>query len=195
MRQLLDLKKEIMICKLCNCSITCTNKVIEEGNPLSNIMFIGEYPNEEDDIIGLPFQGKNGKLLDKFIDALGLNREDIYISYVVKCKPVKPQNIPSKENFENCKHFLFQQIMIVKPKIIVCFGQWPSQILFDSDKPIGQLRGHVEKDDEMSVISTYNPNYLIRNPSGIKPIWEDMKLVLDLISKLDYIVKKDSNFI
>lgn len=193
METLLALQNEVADCKKCNCSTTCMGKVFADGNPLSNIMFIGECPGDEEDAIGLPFQGPCGKLINKFIDAIGLKRNDVYICNTLKCRPTKPVNNPTQEEVDNCKPFLFRQIQIVQPKIIVCWGAWAAQTVLETSDPIGQLRGNVEYIDDIAVMSTYHPSYLLRNQGGIKHVWNDMKIVLELIDQLDYIIKVDDD--
>lgn len=191
MKTLEDVQELVLGCKKCNCGTTCANKVFSDGNPKSNIMFVGECPGDDEDDTGLPFQGKCGQVINKFIDSLGLKRQDVYICNTIKCRPTKPMNNPTEVEVENCKEFLFEQIQLVNPKIIVCWGAWAAQTILESTAPIGQLRGRVEDFDGTKVLATYHPSYLLRSPSSIKHIWNDMKLVLDLIDELDYIIKVD----
>lgn len=146
-------------------------------------MFVGEGPGANEDKTGLPFVGRAGDLLTKIIEAMSLNRDQIYIANVVKCRP--PGNrVPLPEEIEQCLPFLKAQIEVIKPEIIVALGLTASSTLSGQDCTMGELRGKFHPllwDTKISVMATYHPAYLLRNPNAKKIVWEDMKLVMKQI--------------
>jgi DNA polymerase len=153
------------------------------GNPQADLMFVGEAPGADEDIQGVPFVGRAGQLLTKIIEAIGLKREDVYIANVIKCRPPQNRN-PEPDEVETCEPFLFQQIDIIKPKVIVALGKFGAQTLLRTLDPISRLRGRVFEYRGAKLIPTFHPAYLLRNPSSKREVWEDMKLVRKLLSEL-----------
>ena len=152
------------------------------GNPNADLMFVGEAPGADEDIQGEPFVGRAGQLLTKIIEAIDLRREDVYIANVIKCRPPGNRN-PEPDEVEQCEPFLFRQIDIIKPKVIVALGKFGAQCLLKSDTPITRLRGREFKYRDAVLIPTYHPAYLLRNPSAKRDVWEDMKRVRALLSQ------------
>lgn len=150
------------------------------GNPQADLMFIGEAPGHEEDIQGMPFVGRAGQLLTKIIEAIDLKREDVYIANVIKCRPPENRN-PEQDEVETCEPFLFQQIDIVKPKVIVALGKFAAQTLLRTLDPISRLRGRTYECRGAQLVPTFHPAYLLRNPSAKREVWEDMKKVRDLL--------------
>ena len=157
------------------------NIVFGVGNPEADLMFIGEAPGSEEDIQGVPFVGRAGQLLTKIIESIGLEREQVYIANVIKCRPPKNRN-PEADEVEQCLPFLFGQIDIIKPRIIVALGRFAAQSLLDTSETITSLRGREHQCRSSTLIATYHPAYLLRNPSAKRDVWEDMKRVRTLLS-------------
>ena len=151
------------------------------GNPSADLMFIGEAPGADEDIQGIPFVGKAGQLLTKIIEAIGLQREDVYVANVIKCRPPGNRN-PEQDEVNTCEPFLFQQIEIIKPKVIVALGKFAAQTLLRTLDPISRLRGRVYELRGAKLIPTFHPAYLLRNPSSKREVWEDMKVVRKILS-------------
>jgi len=150
------------------------------GNPEADLMFVGEAPGADEDLQGEPFVGRAGQLLTKIIEAIGLTREDVYIANVIKCRPPGNRN-PEPDEVEQCEPFLFRQIEIIKPKVIVALGKFAAQTLLRTLDPISRLRGRVYDYRGAKLIPTFHPAYLLRNPSSKREVWEDMKLVRSLL--------------
>jgi uracil-DNA glycosylase len=150
------------------------------GNPQADLMFVGEAPGADEDVQGEPFVGRAGQLLTKIIEAIGLKREDVYIANVIKCRPPGNRN-PEPDEVDQCEPFLFRQIEIVKPKVIVALGKFAAQTLLRTLDPISRLRGRVYDYRGAKLIPTFHPAYLLRNPASKREVWEDMKLVRSLL--------------
>jgi uracil-DNA glycosylase family 4 len=153
-----------------------TQVVFGVGNPGADLMFVGEAPGADEDIQGIPFVGRAGQLLTKIIEAIGMKREDVYIANVIKCRPPQNRN-PEPDEVETCEPFLFRQIDIIRPKVIVALGKFGAQTLLRTLDPISRLRGRVFEYRGSKLIPTFHPAYLLRNPSSKREVWEDMKLV------------------
>jgi len=151
------------------------------GNPNADLMFVGEAPGADEDIQGEPFVGRAGQLLTKIIEAIGLRREDVYIANVIKCRPPGNRN-PEPDEVEQCEPFLFRQVDIIKPKVIVALGKFAAQCLARTDAPITRIRGREFTYRDSVLIPTYHPAYLLRNPSAKRDVWEDMKKVRAILS-------------
>ena len=170
-------------CHLCELSKTRQNVVFGEGNTNADLIFIGEAPGANEDNTGKPFVGRAGELLTKMIEnVLHISRESVYIANIVKCRP--PQNrTPTAKEALTCRPYLLKQIELIKPKLIVTLGATAYHYLSNDDTPISKIRGHLLTDKEYSIIPTYHPSYLLRNPSAKKEAYEDMlkvKSFLDL---------------
>jgi len=152
------------------------------GNPDADLMFVGEAPGADEDIQGIPFVGRAGQLLTKIIEAIGLKRDDVYIANVIKCRPPGNRN-PEPDEVETCEPFLFQQIDIIKPKVIVALGKFGAQTLLRTLDPISRLRGRVYNFRGAKLVPTFHPAYILRNPSSKRDVWEDMKLVKNLLTQ------------
>jgi DNA polymerase len=151
------------------------------GNPDADLMFVGEGPGADEDEQGEPFVGRAGQLLTKIIEAIGLKREDVYIANVIKCRPPGNRN-PEPDEVASCQPFLFRQIDAIQPKVIVALGKFAAQCLLQTAEPITRIRGREFKYRGSTLIPTFHPAYLLRNPSSKKEVWEDMKKVRALLS-------------
>jgi uracil-DNA glycosylase family 4 len=152
------------------------------GNPNADLMFVGEAPGADEDLQGIPFVGRAGQLLTRIIEAIDLKREDVYIANVIKCRPPGNRN-PEQDEVETCEPFLFQQIDIIKPKVIVALGTFAARALLRTLDPISRLRGRVYEYRGAKLIPTFHPAYLLRNPAAKRETWEDMKMVKRLLAQ------------
>jgi uracil-DNA glycosylase len=158
-----------------------TQVVFGVGNPDADLMFVGEAPGADEDVQGIPFVGRAGQLLTDIIEkGLQIPRKDVYIANVIKCRPPGNRN-PEPDEVATCEPFLFQQIDIIKPKVIVALGKFGAQTLLRTLDPISRLRGRVYDYRGAKLIPTFHPAYLLRNPSSKREVWEDMKLVRELL--------------
>jgi DNA polymerase len=163
------------------------------GNPNADLMFVGEAPGADEDVQGIPFVGRAGQLLTKIIEAIDLTRDDVYIANVIKCRPPQNRN-PEPDEVATCEPFLFQQIDIIKPKVIVALGKFGAQTLLRTLDPISRLRGRVFDYRGAKLIPTFHPAYLLRNPSSKRDVWEDMKLVRTLLKEEGRSSKAEGKF-
>ena len=150
------------------------------GNPAADLMFVGEAPGADEDIQGEPFVGRAGQLLTKIIEAIDLKRGDVYIANVIKCRPPQNRN-PEQDEVDTCEPFLFRQIDIIHPKVIVALGTFAARALLRTLDPISRLRGRVYDYRGAKLIPTFHPAYLLRNPGAKRDVWEDMKVVRALL--------------
>jgi uracil-DNA glycosylase len=152
------------------------------GNPEADLMFVGEAPGGDEDIQGIPFVGRAGQLLTDIIEkGLRMPRKDVYIANVIKCRPPQNRN-PEQDEVETCQPFLFQQIDVIRPKVIVALGTFAARALLRTLDPISRLRGRVYDYRGAKLVPTFHPAYLLRNPASKREVWEDMKLVTRLLS-------------
>ena len=152
------------------------------GNPDADLMFVGEAPGADEDQQGIPFVGRAGQLLTKIIEAIGMARGDVYIANIIKCRPPQNRN-PEPDEVASCEPFLFRQIDVVKPKVVVALGKYAAQTLLRTERPISRLRGQLFDYRGAKLIPTFHPAYLLRNPSSKREVWEDMKLVKRLLTE------------
>src|SRR5947208_4124562 len=152
------------------------------GNPSADLMFVGEAPGHDEDVQGIPFVGRAGQLLTKIIEAIGLSRDDVYIANVIKCRPPENRN-PEQDEVDTCEPFLFQQIDVIKPKVIVALGTFAARALLRTLDPISRLRGRVYDYRGAKLIPTFHPAYLLRNPASKREVWEDMKVARKFLTE------------
>jgi DNA polymerase len=158
-----------------------TQIVFGVGNPDADLMFAGEAPGADEDIQGFPFVGRAGQLLTDIIEkGLKIPRADVYIANVIKCRPPGNRN-PEPDEVNACEPFLFRQIEVVRPKVVVALGKFAAQTLLRTLDPISRLRGRVYDFRGAKLIPTFHPAYLLRNPSSKRDVWEDMKVVRRLL--------------
>ncbi len=172
---------EALSCVACRLHETRTKVVFGVGNPDARLMFIGEGPGRDEDLQGEPFVGRAGQLLTKIIQAMGYQREDVYIANAVKCRP--PQNRdPQADEVAACRHFLMRQVALVEPEIIVLLGRSAVGAVLGLSAPLSRLRGTFRDWNGAQVMCTYHPAYLLRTPSAKGLVWEDMQLVRDRLA-------------
>jgi uracil-DNA glycosylase len=147
------------------------------GNPRADLMFIGEAPGADEDQQGEPFVGRAGQLLNNMIKAMGLQREDVYIANIIKCRP--PGNrTPERDECETCSPFLMRQIAVIKPKVIVALGAVAAKTLLAINAPMSELRGHWYDFRGTKLAVTYHPAFLLRDPRQKKETWKDLQMVM-----------------
>jgi len=177
------IREEIGDCRRCKLWNERTHIVYGIGSAKADLMFVGEAPGREEDVQGIPFVGRAGKLLTGIIEAIDLKREDVYIANILKCRPPKNRN-PEADEVESCEGFLFKQIEVIKPKIIVALGAYAAQCLLQTKDPIGRIRGRFFHFQDSLLLPTFHPAYLLRNPSAKRDVWEDIKVVRDQLKEL-----------
>lgn len=151
--------------------------VFGDGDPNARLMFVGEGPGADEDAQGLPFVGRAGQLLNNMITAMGLRRDQVYIANIVKCRP--PQNrVPEPEEANTCAPFLFRQIDVIRPEVIVALGSTAATYLLGGKSPLGALRGRVHQARGAKLIVTYHPAYLLRDPRQKKEAWADLQIAM-----------------
>jgi DNA polymerase len=154
------------------------NKIVfADGSPNARLMFVGEGPGADEDAQGLPFVGRAGQLLNNMISAMGLKREEVYIANVVKCRP--PGNrTPEPEEANTCSPFLFRQIDVVRPQVLVALGATAATYLLGQRQPLAGLRGRVHVVRGCQLIVTYHPAFLLRDPRQKKEAWADLQIAM-----------------
>lgn len=161
-----NLRKEVQLCKKCRLYNERRSIVFGSGNRNADIMLLGEAPGETEDLTGLPFQGRSGKLLDSLLLSLNLKREDIYIANIVKCRPPGNRD-PAPDEISACIGYLISQIDIIKPKVIVALGRVAGQTILNTTTKISQLRGTTGIYNNTPVVITWHPAYALRNAGGV----------------------------
>ena len=173
-----EIREELGDCRRCKLCEERNSIVFGEGNPDARLVFVGEGPGRDEDAQGRPFVGRAGQLLTKIIKAMKLEREDVYICNVVKCRPPGNRN-PEPDEVASCEPFLAKQIRSINPEVVVCLGSVATGLLLKlKNFRMGQLRGTFHNYENSKLMVTYHPAALLRNPAFKKPVWEDMKLVM-----------------
>ena len=163
-------------CHGCSLGETRTNCVFGVGNPEADLMFVGEAPGEQEDLSGTPFVGRAGQLLDKFLYAVDIRREDVYIANILKCRPPKNRDpLPAEE--DACIDFLREQVKIIKPKMIVCLGRIAAMRLIKPDFRITREHGQWFEKGSFIMSAVYHPALLLRDPRKKEEMLEDMKAI------------------
>lgn len=177
------IRGELGDCRRCKLASGRKNVVFGSGRPDAELMFVGEAPGADEDAQGLPFVGRAGQLLTKIIESIGMNRSDVFICNILKCRPPGNRN-PEGDEIAACEQFLFRQIEAVKPKIICALGTFGAQTLLRTTEPIGRLRGRLLDYRGVKLIATFHPAYLLRNPNEKRKVWEDMLMIRDHLHSL-----------
>ena len=181
MEELKDAIKNCNRCKLCK---NRKNIVFGIGNENANIMLIGEGPGADEDKQGIPFVGKAGQLMNKAFDALGIEREDVYIANIVKCRPPNNRD-PEPDEIQGCMNYLRNQVIIVKPKIIVLLGRIALQNILGKEYKITASRGHWIEKKGIMYMPTWHPAALLRDETKKIDFWRDFKKVLEMCRELN----------
>lgn len=175
-------EQEVRICTKCRLCETRTRTVFGEGDPDAKIFFIGEGPGENEDRQGRPFVGRAGELLNKMIVAMGLQREQVFIANIVKCRP--PENrVPAPDEVATCTPYLERQLEIIRPKVIVTLGHPAARFMLQTKIAMGRLRGNFHEWRGIKLMPTYHPAYVLRQytEETRAAVWSDLKQVMALL--------------
>ncbi|MEE9493502.1 MAG: uracil-DNA glycosylase [Gammaproteobacteria bacterium] len=178
------LEQQVQTCTRCELHTSRTQTVFGVGDRNTDWLIIGEAPGHDEDLQGEPFVGRAGQLLTAMLKAIGLQRQQVFIANILKCRPPNNRD-PSAEEVSCCEAYLAQQIDLIQPKIILAVGRIAAQNLLKTDTPIGKLRSqihHYGKSD-IPVIATYHPAYLLRSPLEKRKAWDDLQLARNIINQ------------
>ena len=180
----LDMLREFIgDCTRCKLAPGRTKLVFGVGNPNAELMFVGEAPGADEDLQGEPFVGRAGQLLTDIIErGMGMSRNDVYICNVIKCRPPGNRN-PEPDEVSTCEPFLFRQIDLVRPKVIVGLGTFAVQALLKVKTPISKLRGNWHEMQGIKMMPTFHPAYLLRNPADKRLVWADIQEVMKFLGQ------------
>jgi len=171
------IREEIGDCTRCRLHAGRKNIVFGAGNPAARLVFVGEGPGEEEDLQGEPFVGKAGQLLTRMIQAIQLDRNDVYIANIVKCRPPGNRD-PQEDEIETCLPFLMKQLAVIQPRIICTLGRFSTQALLGTKEGITKLRGRFHVlENGIKVMPTFHPSFLLRSPEKKREAWEDLQKV------------------
>ncbi|MBV9887719.1 MAG: uracil-DNA glycosylase [Acidobacteria bacterium] len=174
---MLKIRDDIGDCTRCKLHKGRNKIVFADGDPKAKLVFVGEGPGRDEDMQGLPFVGRAGKLLTQMIEAMGLQRTDVYICNVVKCRP--PENrLPEPDEIKTCSPFLLRQLEVIDPKVIVALGACAAQTLLQTTRGISHFRGQWQDFGGRKLMATYHPAYLLRNPPAKADVWKDLQMVM-----------------
>lgn len=176
---LAELNDHICTCMQCPLGHTRTNFVFGSGNPNADIMIVGEAPGADEDEQGLPFVGRAGQLLTKILEAISLPREEVYICNILKCRPPNNRK-PLAGETDQCEPYLWKQIELVQPKLILALGLTAANTLLKNKESMTNLRGKIHDYHGIRTLVTYHPAALLRNPEWKKYAWDDVKLLRNL---------------
>ena len=179
--RLQDLKNKVKKCTLCTLHKTRKNVVFGAGDKKANLLIIGEAPGATEDLEGIPFVGRAGKLLDSMLKAIGLNRENnVFISNILKCRPPNNRD-PLPEEVQLCTPYLQKQIELIKPKVIVALGRIAAHFLLKTKESLSNLRNRTIHYENIPLVITYHPAYLLRSPREKSKSYEDMLRIKHLL--------------
>jgi DNA polymerase len=171
------IREDLGECTRCRLHLQRNKIVFGAGNSRAELVFVGEGPGHDEDVQGLPFVGRAGKLLTQMIEAMGLQREQVYICNVVKCRP--PENRkPEDDEVATCSPYLYRQLDVIAPKAIVCLGGTAAQALLKTKDSISRFRGTWFEYRGTKLLATYHPAYLLRNPAAKSEVWKDLQKVM-----------------
>jgi uracil-DNA glycosylase len=176
-----DFYEQIKNCQNCALAASRTQVVFGDGNPHAEIMFVGEAPGFHEDRLGKPFVGAAGKLLDQLLGQIGIERRDIYIANVIKCRPPQNRN-PRAEEIESCKPYLLKQIELIRPKIICTLGNFSTQLLLGHKVGITKVRGQAFDQGSYVVVPMLHPAAALHRESmleGVKGDFQNLRKILD----------------
>ena len=177
------LQQNVAACDACDLHATRTQTVFGSGNKQADWMIVGEAPGAEEEQQGTPFMGQSGQLLTAMIEAMGLKREQVYITNVLKCRPPENRD-PDADEMMACHSFLRRQIALLQPKVILAVGRVAAQNILDSTELMKDLRGKVfkYKDSGIPVVATYHPAYLLRAPTEKRKAWQDLQMAMRIVA-------------
>ncbi len=176
-----ELENRVLNCQKCDLAKTRTKVVFGAGNRNADLLFVGEAPGQQEDLQGKPFVGRAGQLLDKILAAIHLERQEVFIANILKCRP--PGNrTPSSSEIENCEPYLQRQIELIRPALIVCLGLTAARTLLRVETNLRDMRGNVYNYHGVDLMVTYHPAALLRNEGLKKFAWEDFKKIRNLFN-------------
>lgn len=175
-----DVRIDLGECTRCKLHAGRTSLVFGVGNANADLMFVGEAPGRDEDRQGEPFVGRAGQLLTKIIASIGLSRSDVYIANVIKCRPPNNRN-PEPDEVDTCEPFLFRQVDVVQPRVVVALGAFAIRTLLNTGQSISALRGQIFDYRGSKLVPTFHPAFLLRSPDRKRDVWEDMKRVRGLL--------------
>lgn len=175
-----DIRSDLGDCRRCRLAEGRRKIVFGAGDPKARLVFVGEGPGADEDRQGLPFVGAAGQLLTKIIQAMKLERDQVYICNVIKCRPPGNRN-PAPEEIAACRPFLERQLAAIDPQVICTLGTFAAQTLLDTTQPVSRLRGRFHAYQNARVMPTFHPAYLLRNPDQKRAVWDDMKKIMVLL--------------
>jgi len=176
--------KTINECQKCELGKTRTNFVFGVGNNNADVMIIGEAPGAEEDKQGVPFVGRAGKLLTEILKAINFERDEVYIANILKCRPPNNRN-PLPAEMDECTPYLYKQIELIKPKVILCLGLVAASSLLKQKISLTKMRGNVYEIQGIKTMVTYHPAALLRNPNWKRGCWEDVQKFKKLFDSLN----------
>lgn len=179
-----QLADTVATCQQCPLHQTRTQTVFARGNPKANLMIIGEAPGYYEDQQGLPFVGKAGGLLNQMLKSIHLSDQDVYIANVLKCRPPNNRD-PNTDEIACCQGYLKQQITLVAPKLILAVGRFAGQFLLKKTMTLAQMRQHIHQYENIPVIVSYHPAYLLRNTSDKKKAFQDLQQIKRALQKIE----------
>lgn len=171
-------------CQACALGATRTNVVFGVGDPTADLMFVGEAPGEQEDLSGTPFVGRAGQLLDRYLEAVDIRRDRVYIANILKCRPPKNRD-PLPEEEDACIDYLREQVRLIQPKIIVCLGRIAAMRLIKPNYKITAEHGTWVKKNGFYLTAVYHPAALLRDPRKKEDMLEDMKKIRQCLDELD----------
>jgi len=174
------IRQELGDCTRCSLCEERKHIVFGKGNPTASLVFVGEAPGRQEDLAGEPFVGEAGQLLTRIIQAINLRREDVYITNVLKSRPPKNRD-PKPEEIAACVPFLRKQLRAMRPRLICALGKFAAQTLLETTERISTLRGKIAEFQNISVVPTFHPASLLRNPQWKRDVWQDMQLIQRLL--------------
>jgi len=178
-----ELSAEVEGCAKCQLAETRTNVVFGQGDPHARLVFIGEAPGADEDARGLAFIGRAGQLLTRIIEAIKLDRSEVFICNILKCRP--PGNrTPTSIETECCLPYLMRQLDVIRPRIICALGNSAAQTLLKTKSPMNRMRGRFHQFGDAILMPTYHPAALLRNPAYKKDVWEDVQMIQQELEKL-----------
>ena len=175
-------REDLGECTRCKLHGGRTNLVFGVGSPTADLVFVGEAPGRDEDRQGIPFVGRAGQLLTRIIAAIGLSRDEVYIANVIKCRPPNNRN-PQPDEVATCEPFLFRQLDVIRPRVVVALGGFAIRTLLRTDEAVSRLRGRVFDYRGAKLIPTFHPAFLLRSPERKRDVWEDMKRVRALLAE------------
>ena len=176
-----EVRSDLGACARCKLHAGRTKLVFGVGSPTADLVFVGEAPGQDEDRQGIPFVGRAGQLLTRIIAAIGLSRDEVYIANVIKCRPPRNRN-PEPDEVATCEPFLFRQLDVIRPRVVVALGGFAIRTLLQTDEAVSRLRGRGFDYRGAKLVPTFHPAYLLRSPERKRDVWEDMKRVRALLA-------------